>query len=90
MSTGGVPLYDQVGFNYVASIRELLTKMTYMELAFAIGYSSSGSISSLLRGRAPAHRHGEALWALYCDTFGKKPPLAVCAEKRDTVGGTTV
>lgn len=72
----GVPLHEQVGFDYVATVRELLTKCTYEELAFSIGYESVGSISGILKGRTPSHLQGEALWAFYISHFGKKPPLA--------------
>lgn len=74
-----LPLHEQVGFDYIATVRALLEKMTYMDLAFAIGYESVGSISGLLKGRRPAHPQGEALWALYIETFGRKPPLRLIA-----------
>ncbi len=69
------PLYEQVGFDYVATLRELLTRMTFEEVAFNLGYRSNGSVTELLKGRIPSHKHGEAMWALYLNTFGKKPPL---------------
>lgn len=69
-----LPLHEQVGFNYVAAVRELLERVTYEELAFTIGYESVGSISGLLKGRKPSHIQGEALWAFYLATFGRKPP----------------
>ena len=34
-------------------------------------------ISKIMAGATPSHRHGEAIWALYVDTFGRKPPLRV-------------
>lgn len=70
-----LPLHEQVGFDYVAAVRELLERVTYQELAFSIGYESVGSISGLLKGRKPSHIQGEALWAFYLATFGRKPPL---------------
>lgn len=72
-----LPLYERVGFDYIRAIRDMLTRMTYEELAFNLGYKGASGISSLLNGKTPSHVHGEALWALYIDTFGKKPPLAI-------------
>lgn len=82
-----LPLHEQVGFDYVATVRELLERMTYMDLALSIGYESVGSISGLLKGRRPAHPQGEALWALYIETFGRKPPLRfiACAGEASSV-----
>lgn len=68
-------LYEQVGFDYIAAINDLLRKFTYLEIASHVGYKSTGSITAVLEGKTPSHRHGEALWALYCDTFGRKPPM---------------
>lgn len=70
-------LNEQVGFNYVATVLELLRLMTYEELAGYLGYRSKGAISKILDGAIPSHVQGEALWALYHDTFGKKPPMDV-------------
>lgn len=70
-----LPLHEQVGFDYVKATTELLTKMSRMDLSDRIGYASAGSIHSLLKGRTPSHIHGEAIWALYLEVFGKKPPL---------------
>lgn len=78
-----LPLHKQVGFDYPAAVRELLEKMTYMELADRIGYEGVGSIGAILHGAVPSHVRGEALWALYCDTFGRKPPLT---RKSECVG----
>ena len=74
-SDAELPLYEQVGFDYVATIRELLQKLTYGEIVHRVGYSSVGSISAVLKGNTPSHKHGEALWALYVQMYGKKPPL---------------
>lgn len=74
---GEIPLYEQVGYDYKQAIRDLLKKLTYEELALRIGYSSTGSVTAVLKGRTPSHTHGEALWALYLEVYGKKPPLNV-------------
>ena len=68
------PLPTQVGFDYSGAMTELLTRFTYSELADRIGYKSVGAVSAVRDGRVPSHVHGEAIWALYKDTFGKKPP----------------
>lgn len=68
------PLHSQVGYDYASTMRELLTKYTYSEIAERVGYKSVGAVSAVLEGRVPSHVHGEAMWALYKDTFGKKPP----------------
>ncbi len=72
---GEMPLYERVGFDYVATVRALLQKLTYMELAGRIGYESVGSVGAVLKGHTPSHRHGEALWALHIEMYGCKPPL---------------
>jgi len=86
-----LPLYERVGFNYVSALKELLKIYTYKELADRIGYRSTGSITAVLSGRTPSHIHGETIWALYIDTFGRKPPLDVqknaniCIAEKTTV-----
>lgn len=67
----------QVGYDYAAAVIELLRVMTYEELARYLGYNSKGAISKVLDGAIPSHVQGEALWALYRDTFNKKPPMNV-------------
>lgn len=71
------PYSELVGFNYSATTLELLKRFTYDELKDLLGYQSKGSISQLIECVIPAHDKGEALWALYMDTFGRKPPLNV-------------
>ena len=76
--TEELPLYDRVGFNYAQALRDLLKKLTYADIAQRVGYNSTGSLTEILgRGRSPSHRHGEAIWALYLEVFGKKPPLTI-------------
>lgn len=65
---------DVVGFDYAQAIRELNQKLTYEQIARAIGYVSKGSIRKILAVEMiPNHIAGEALWDLYVDTFGHKP-----------------
>ena len=71
------PLCEIVGFNYSAATLELLRVMTYDDLKDKLGYQSKGSISQLIDGVIPAHDKGEALWAVYVDTFRRKPPISV-------------
>lgn len=95
MNDLSLPLYEQVGFDYVTATVELLKKMSRMEMSERVGYASAGSIHSLLKGRTPSHIHGEAIWALYIEVFGCKPPLVrflACEQKppsvKDSPNGT--
>jgi hypothetical protein len=68
---------NEVGFDYASAVGELLTRMTCDDIAKALGYRSAGSIHDITKkGRIPSHVHGELLWALYHDTFGRKPPMS--------------
>lgn len=69
------PLINLVGFDYAQAIRELNQAFTYSQLAKELGYDNKASITAIRNGSMPSHIHGEALWALYCDTFGHKPKL---------------
>ena len=74
-----VPLHELVGFDYVAALREILNQLTYEECAYRVGYSSTGGVTAVLKGRVPSHKHGEAIWALYLELFDRKPPLLAVA-----------
>ncbi len=63
-----------VGFDYALAMRKLNQRYTYLELADLLGYASSGSIHKLINGALPNHPVGEAIWVLYRETFGEKPP----------------
>ena len=76
-----IPLHDLVGFNYALALREILNVLTYEELAYRIGYSSTGGITAVLKGRVPSHKHGEAIWALYLELFHRKPPLVLVEQE---------
>lgn len=71
-----VPLHERVGFDYASAVRNLLKKLTYAELYGRLGYNSTGSITALLKGHTPSHKHGEAIWALHLELFGEKPPMS--------------
>lgn len=77
MRTDPITRYaDLVGFDYAGAVRELSHKYTYEQLAESIGYGDKSSIIRVMKGETmPAHNQGEAIWALYVDTFGRKPPL---------------
>lgn len=66
---------QHVGYDYVQAMVDLLTKFTYREIADRLGYKSTGSIAAVLKGHEPSHQQGEAMWALYLDTFNRKPPM---------------
>lgn len=70
------PLIKRVGYDYLGAVLELLTVMSYGELAKAIGYRSKGAISKILQGGLPTHAHGEAIWVTYREKFGTKPPMS--------------
>lgn len=84
MNAPEIPLHKKVGFDYSGALLELRSHFSYEQLAKTLGYKSKGGISKVLAGSPPAHVKGEAIWALYCDTFGKKPPLKVHPSGRTT------
>lgn len=65
-----------VGFNYSLALLEILRNQTYEEIAAYLGYESVGAIGKIINGAIPSHPVGEALFALYLDIFGKKPPMS--------------
>lgn len=69
-------LHARVGFDYAQAMKDLLKRLTHMEIAFRIGYQSTGSVTAVVKGVIPSHKHGEALWALYMEVFGTKPPMS--------------
>ena len=64
-----------VGFDYANAIRALARKMTYEQIAKACGYDSRNSVYRVLNGAIPSHPQGEALFVLYREAFGDKPPM---------------
>ena len=74
-TTGDTPIHEQGGFDYTQAMRDLLERFTYSEVAVKLGYRSVGSVTSILKGMAPSHLHGQALWMLYRSTFNRRPPL---------------
>jgi hypothetical protein len=74
------PIHEEVGFNYAQTVRELNRIFTYEQIAECCGYESSRSVRNLLELNpsgepvVPSHRAGEALWAMYVEAFGRRPP----------------
>ena len=67
----------QAGFNYAAALLKLRARYTYDQIAEYCGYESKGSVSDILAGKTPLHPQGEAIFILYVETFGHKPPANV-------------
>lgn len=72
-----LPLTEQVGYDYIQTLRELRAVMTLAEIADVLSYSHASPVLAILKGTIPNHVRGEALWALYIERFGHKPPLRV-------------
>ena len=82
LTDSSIPLYSRVGFDYVGALKDLLARMTYEEVAYRLGYKSTGAVASIVkRGHVPSHQHGEALWVLYVEMFGRKPPMSAVQAK---------
>lgn len=64
-----------VGFDYSAALLRIRGKRTYAEIAEYCGYEDGSAISKIIQGdREPSHKRGEAIWVLYLELFGEKPP----------------
>lgn len=77
LSTGFV--YRQLqpqerGFDYAAAVRDIHRHMTYDEIAEFCGYENKASIHRVIQGAIPDHPRGEAIYILYMELFGHKPP----------------
>lgn len=71
MSQPSIP----VGFDYAMAMLEIRKMMTYEEIAACLGYESAMSVVNIIKGRLPNHPQGEALYVLYLELFGRKPPM---------------
>lgn len=67
----------QAGYDYAMAILELRSRFTYDRIAEFCGYESKGAIANILCGGIPLHPQGEAIYILYFETFGRKPPAIV-------------
>lgn len=73
-SKGPEPLIP-VGFNYAKALLAIRKEMTYVQIAEFCGYESKQAVGKIIRGAIPSHVHGEAIYVLHCELFGKKPPM---------------
>lgn len=73
-----------VGFDYAEALKSIATQMTYVVIADYIGYESSSSVERVIAGAIPPHPQGEAIWALFREIFGDKPPTS----SEQDVGGS--
>lgn len=66
------------GFDYQHAVRRLVDPFhySYEQLADFLRYKSKSSVARILDGVVePSHSRGEALYILYVETFGEKPPF---------------
>lgn len=73
-------LPNQVGFDYSRAVLEINhSGWSYERIADYCGYEDKSAISRIASGdRTPSHPAGEAIYILYVELFGKKPPLRSC------------
>lgn len=83
--------YVAVGFDYSRALLELRNVYTYAKIAEFCGYAQAAQIGHLIRGHIPNHPRGEAIYALYLETFNRKPPMAEAqrAGGRVAIGGAS-
>lgn len=76
-----VPLEPhQVGFDYAKAVLEINHHgWSYERIAEYCGYEDKSGISRVASGaRIPSHPVGEAIYILYVEVFGRKPPNRSC------------
>lgn len=83
------PIYEEVGFDYARAVLQLKRYLTYDDIAQCCGYESARSVLSVLTGAIPSHIRGEAIWALYVEVFGHRPPLRPQKYMQKQCGVTT-
>jgi len=65
-----------VGFDYARAILEIRQFHTYDQIAEFCGFTDKAIVSRIASGKEiPRHPQGEALWVLYVNEFGQKPPM---------------
>lgn len=69
------PPHVPVGFDYAAAVEKLHSKLSYAHIAEFCGYETAVSLLKVSRGATPSHPQGEAIWVLYRNTFGQRPPV---------------
>lgn len=67
----------EIGFDYAKAVERINTRLSYDEIAGFCGYESRSSVGRVLTGQVPSHPQGEAIYILYVELFGEKPPLRV-------------
>lgn len=64
-----------VGFDYAKACLAIRKERTYAQMAEFCGYDSPNAIGRVIAGVIPSHPHGEAIYVLYRELFGAKPPM---------------
>jgi len=66
-----------VGFDYAHALLRIRGAQTYEQIAEFCGFACKQDIGKVINdGRIPSHPQGEAMWALYFQLFGEKPPMS--------------
>lgn len=66
-----------VGFDYSRALLRIRGQQTYEQVAEFCGFAGKSVVSKIVNdGHIPTHPQGEAIWALYVQLFGEKPPMA--------------
>lgn len=65
-----------VGFDYVKALLDIRRQKTYEQIAEYCGYEDRSAVARVISGAIPAHPQGEAIWSLYVELYGSKPPLS--------------
>jgi ribosome-binding protein aMBF1 (putative translation factor) len=75
-----VLLHNEVGYDYSRTVLEINHRAgwSYERIADFCGYENRSAIARVAtREMVPSHPRGEALYILYVELFGRKPPLNV-------------
>jgi len=78
-----------VGFYYAQALLDLRNRLTYAQISERLGYDGASSISDIInKGVIPSHIRGEALFVLYVEIFGHKPPMSPAQASGQFVGNS--
>jgi hypothetical protein len=74
-----VLLSNEIGYDYSRTVLEINHHgWSYEKIAEFCGYENKSAIARVAsRETIPSHPRGEALYILYVELFGRKPPLNV-------------
>lgn len=64
-----------VGFDYAQALIDIRGHMTYDQIADVCGFVDKAAVARVVNGKIPRHPQGEAIWAVYLEIFGRKPPM---------------